>query len=167
MPGQISQAYTKTNGERSLSIDQCSELFESVLRQFKKSYILVDALDEHLNDDEKRPTFQIEFLRRIQEIQKRVNISTCCRLFLTSRENPLIEEQLEACTRVEVRATDRDIKQFLKARIYDSSAFYLADKLQTDKRLATQIMNAVVEKAHGMLVTVSTMVSTYERKIGR
>jgi hypothetical protein len=153
MPSQVREAYSKHgNGESSLSIDKHSELLESLLRLSKKSYIIIDALDEHLNGDEKHPTVQIEFLRRVQEIQKQANASSCCRLFLTSRENRLIEDQLEGCTRVEIRATDSDIRQFLRARISDCSTFHLAGKLQTEDSLVTEIIGIVVEKAHGMSV---------------
>lgn len=158
MPSDIRESYLRHgHGNSAPSLDEYSELLQSTLKLFTKSFIIVDALDEHieLSEDASNSARTIEFLTRVRDVQQRLDAGKSCRLFITSRENRLIEDQLTDCTRIDIRATDSDIRQYLKSRILDTNTFHLAEKLRAGDSLASTILDNLVEKAHGMSVAAS------------
>jgi len=116
---------------------------------------MIDALDEHLelSKDTNSSARAIKFLKQVRDIQWRLAARRSCKLFITSRENRLIEEQLSGCARIDIRATDSDIREYLKSQILNDNTFPLAERLREDHNLTSNILENVVTKAHGMSVT--------------
>ena len=154
MPGEVKKLYSKHNdGQSSPSLDEYSKVLLYLSNHFRKSFIIVDALDEHLNEEEGDHASQMELFHRLQEFQRQSNATTCCRLFLTSRENLRIRDQLTGYTHIGIRAMDSDIISYLRSRIFDRTKFRFADKLRSTADLANMITEKLVQAAQGMSVS--------------
>lgn len=152
LPNEVKELFSKhKDGQSSPSLDEYSKVLSQMLNRFKKSFIIVDALDEHVNDEEEGCPMQIEFLNQLRQLQQS-NATASCRLFFTSRENRSIQGQLAGCARIDICATDSDIRLFVRSRISDSK-FRFASELQRNADLACMITDKLVQLAQGMLVS--------------
>ena len=151
MPGEVSDLYGKHgNGQRSLSLEDCSRLLSSFSNHFRRSYILVDALDEHFVNNDEETTMQLALLDVLLGLQHLGTVSGGYALYFTSRENDLIQERLAGCVRLDIRAADSDIESYLRSRIGDPTKFSYTKKLRDDTDLADEIVGELVDKAQGM-----------------
>ena len=118
------------------------------MMHFRRAYIILDALDEHipLGDDGFSP--QIPLLRELINIQYK--IPGRCTIFITSREIYSIQEQLPNRVRLDIRAQDEDVRVYVASRVYDDAKFTFASECRADPGLANEIVEKVVEKAQGM-----------------
>jgi hypothetical protein len=103
-------------------------LFELTSRQFRRIYVLIDALDEL--DTELRPAF-LSFIRRLSQL----SIKT----MVTSRPHVKL---MESGLCLQISATDSDIKQYIKYR--------LNKKIQLSSDLKTEVLEALNTGADGM-----------------
>lgn len=135
-------------GESSPSSMQCLDLLVSSMASFRRTFIILDAVDEHLpsGNDEYNP--DIPLLRELSSIQQK--ISGRCTIFITSREILSIQEQLQDRIRLDIRAHEEDIKSYVNSRIYDDKKFTFAKEIRTDSALANEIVEKMVAKAQGM-----------------
>jgi hypothetical protein len=145
--------YNYKDSQSLPSLDEYSKVLSQLSNRFKKSFIIVDALDEHVNNEEEGCPMQIEFLDRLRQLQRQSNATTSCRLFFTSRENRSIQSQLAGCARVDIRALDSDIRVFVRSRISDSTKFRFASELQRNADLACMISDKLAQLAQGMSVS--------------
>lgn len=136
------------NGGISASAEQCLNLLESSVSHFRRTFIVLDALDEHLPSEEDVYSPQIPLLFELINIQRRR--PGRCTIFITSREIHSIREQLPNWTRLDIRASDEDIRSYVKSHINDSKKFTFAGDIRDDPALANEIVEKVVEKAQGM-----------------
>ena len=153
MPKDVIDLYTKHgNGQSSLSLEDLSRLLSSLSNHFRRSFILVDALDEHFVNDDEENAMQLTLLDILLNLQQKRKDSRGCTLFFTSRENGLIQERLAGCVRLDICAAGSDIELYLRSRIHDPSKFRFAKNLRVDADLGNLIVSRLVEKAEGMLV---------------
>ena len=155
MPREVIELYTG-KGQSSLSLEDLTRLLSSFSSHFRRSFILVDALDEHFINDDEESVMQLTLLDSLLNLQKRGNSSRDYTLFFTSREFPLIHRRLAGCVRLDIRATDSDVESYLRSRIYDPTRFPFAGKVQDDANLGNLIVSKLVEKAQGMSVYTSS-----------
>jgi hypothetical protein len=148
LPTEANALYCQCKrGEISPSPKQCLDLLEASMNYFRRIFIVIDALDEHLtSEDEYSP--EIPILAQLHEIQRRV--PGRCSMFFTSREMDTIQNNLHQITRLDIRAHEDDIRSYVNSRIYDDKKFIFAEKIRHDPALAEQIVDKVVEKAQGM-----------------
>lgn len=118
------------------------------MKSFRRTFIVIDALDEHLISEEDDCSPQIPLLYELMNIQHKE--PSRCTIFVTSREIPSIQDQLHDRVRLDIRANNEDIRLFVRSRIDDGSKFRLAKEVQTSPNLAEQIVQKLVEKAQGM-----------------
>ena len=157
MPREVINLYAKhKNGQSSLSLDDYSKLLSTFSNHFRRSFILVDALDEHVINDEEESVMQLTLLDILLNLQQQRNSSEGYTLLFTSRENGLIQERLVGCARLDIRAADSDIEVYLRSRIYDPTKFRFAKKVQDDANLANLMISRLVENAKGMSVVASS-----------
>ena len=122
------------------SVTEFSRLLRSEIRQFSKVFIVVDALDEYSEDNGTRE----HFLAGVR------NLLPMIRLLVTSRYLANIEHEFRDTPRLEIRASEPDIKRYIEGCI--KRQLPLADHVRTDSALRDDILNAVVERAGGMYV---------------
>ena len=155
MPQEVKTLYSNyKNRQSSLSLEDLSRLLSSLSNSFRRSFILVDALDEHLINNDEENSMQLTLLNVLLTLPQQRNGSKGYTLFFTSRENGLIQERLDGCTRIDIYATDADITSYVRSRICDPAKFSFAKKVQKDANLGKLIVSGLVEKARGMLVIV-------------
>jgi hypothetical protein len=74
MPDEVKELYSKYNNSQcSLSLDEYAKILLYLLNYFQKFFIIVDALNEHLNEEEKGLPSQMKLLRRSWEFQLQSN----------------------------------------------------------------------------------------------
>jgi hypothetical protein len=125
------------------SLEEIFSTLQSILRNYSSVYLVVDALDECLDKD----CTHSQLLARVRDLQKEANLD----LMVTSRFIPEIEEEIEEkfkqATRLEVRASDEDVKRFVMGQIYR-----LPKCIRRDDELQSLVQDRIVEAADGMLV---------------
>jgi len=118
-------------------------MLQATIRLFTKVFIVVDALDECSEEDGVRETFS-----------KLLNESTPdLNLLITSRHVAVIERTFEGATRIEICASDKDVRSYLSARITENSQ--LVRYIKIDPTLLSKILDTITSKANGMYETLS------------
>ena len=153
MPEEVVSLYSvHGHGQSSLSLAEYLSLLSSFADSFRRSFILIDALDENFTNEDEEDVLQLPLLAELLKLQKQRRASNGYTLFFTSRENHVIQEQLAGASRLNIRAADSDIESYIRSRIANSSQFRFANKIQGDAELANTIVERLIEKAQGMSV---------------
>lgn len=118
------------------TLSECIKLLQAAADCFSKVYIVIDALDECPEADQARQSL-------LEEIGK----LDCVSILVTSRNIP-IENELQNITRLDVRANDLDIKNYLEERMLGSNR--IKKLVGKDSTLYDAIKYAILEKAKGM-----------------
>jgi ankyrin repeat domain-containing protein 50 len=118
------------------TLNTWSELLQLEVRRLSKIFIIVDALDECLEST--RDSFLVE----IQKLQPSIH------LLVTSRHNITIEPEFKRAARVEIRASDEDVKKYLKDRI--ESERQLVRQVRKNPALQETVISTIMENAKGM-----------------
>jgi hypothetical protein len=138
MPDDIASIYRHHVRKRTrLWLAEYSNLLQLQVRRFSKVYFVIDALDECSESDGIRG-FLPEVLKLLPDIH----------LLVTSRHNSSIEFALEGAGRLEIRASNEDIRCYLSARIKGHLQF--ARFTTTDSTLQNAILDTIIQKADGM-----------------
>jgi hypothetical protein len=116
----------------SPTLDEYTHVFNSEIGTYSKVFIVVDALDECPDDGTRA-----HLLEELQSLSGIVN------LLVTSRELSSIAQHFEGTNRLNIRATDQDVRKYIEARIASVPRRHL-------KALREEIVAQVVEKAQGM-----------------
>jgi hypothetical protein len=119
------------------TIAEWSKLLQSEVRHFQKVFIVIDGLDECSETNGTRWAL-------LTEIQK----LKCVHLLVTSRYIPTFEHEFRRAARLEIRASDEDVRRYVTDRIKRERR--LARHVEEDPSLKETIINGVAEKAQGM-----------------
>ena len=103
-----------------------------------KVFILIDALDECPDNNSTRMCF-------LAEIRK---LSSSINLLATSRHSSTIEREFERAARLEICASDEDVRRYLEGRIKIEHQLVRLVKAYSD--LQENIIRTIVKKAKGM-----------------
>ena len=135
MPGSVKNLYTHHIKERTRPLfDDISRALHSVVANYSRTFIVVDALDEcPLFDGHRR-----KFLREIFDLQTK----TAANIFATSRFIPEIEEDFKGGVSLEVRASNEDVKRYLHGHLLQLPSFVLNNSILQEE-IQTAITNAV------------------------
>ena len=120
------------------TLDELSKLLQLEVRRLSNVFIAIDALDECLESNHTRESF----LAEIRKLQPTIH------LLITSRHVSTIEREFEKAARVEIRASDEDVRRYLEGRI--ESEGRLVRLVKADPTLQATIVNTIVENAKGM-----------------
>jgi hypothetical protein len=120
------------------TLSEWSQLLQSEVRGLFKVFIIVDALDECSESNGSRDSF----LAEIRKLQPDIH------LLVTSRHLTSIEHEFEKAARVEIRASDEDIRRYLESRTERERR--LLRHVNTDQDLKEAIVSTIVENAKGM-----------------
>lgn len=103
----------------------------------------MDALDQCQNSNGTRH----QVLARLQELQAGQDV----RLLITSRLIPAIEGVFREAAKLEIRANDEDVRQFVAGQIYR-----LPECIQCDNSLQEIVKERIVQLVDGMSVICLT-----------
>jgi len=120
------------------TLSEYSKLLQSEVRTFSKAFIIIDALDECPEINGTR----MSFLTEVRKLQPSIH------LLVTSRHIPAIEREFREATRLEISASDEDVRRYLEGRIAKESQ--LASHVEADPALQGKIIDTLVENAKGM-----------------
>lgn len=148
MPTEIMNMYAEhAKRKSSPSLEEYSRVFPSLLRGFRRSFIVVDALDEHFTSEDEESLLEVTLLEKLLELQL---AGPGYSLFITSRGNAVIQQRLSGAVQIEISAANADIELYLRSRIYDRSKFRFAQKMRDDNDLADLVVGSLLKKARGM-----------------
>jgi hypothetical protein len=116
------------------SLAEYSRLLQTHIGNLRRVFIIVDALDECPDD-----TREV-FLAEIRQL-----LPTAC-LLVTSRHIATIENEFQDAARIEVQASNGDMRSYIDARIQKEKRLKLCLHKNPDLRIA----DIIVEKARGM-----------------
>ena len=125
------------------SFNEIARLLRSQVEEFEEVFIVIDALDECPERDQTRKSF----LTEIRGLLPKVN------LMVTSRNMPSIEIMFKHDTRLEIRAHDQDVRNFVNSQMEQRDE--LVDLLEGHNDVRSSITATVLEKTNGMLVNQS------------
>ena len=122
------------------SLDEIFSVLRDVLAHYPTVYIVIDALDECRDSDGTRS----QILSKIRDLQARGDV----RLMTTSRFIPEIVDEFRGALKLEVRASNEDVKRFVAGQTYR-----LPRCVQRDLALQDLIQRKIVEAVDGMYVS--------------
>ncbi len=147
LPQEIKNLHSRcSHGRASLSLKDWVVLLKSSISCFRRSFIIIDALDEYLTSKEKDYDTQISLLCHLYDLQQ--EMPRKCRMLITSRELDSFPNELYDIKKLEIRATNEDIRAYVTSRIH--STFRFAKSITANPYLAKEIAEGVVKKAQGM-----------------
>ena len=105
MPETIIKLHSERKDSRSLK--NFASLLSSLAKGFTRSFILIDALNEHFTNEDEECGLKMSLLDEL--LHHRGNAFVYFLIFLTSRENLVLQEKLQGCVRAEIYVADTDI----------------------------------------------------------
>jgi Cdc6-like AAA superfamily ATPase len=134
MPENVKSLYERLREQkRTLPLlDELSEALHSIIADYSKVFIIIDALDECQVSDRRR------LLSEIFSVQTKTGAS----VFATSRFIPEIEKEFEGSVSLEVRASDEDVRRYLDAHMFELPSFVAHNRNLQDE-IKSEIINAV------------------------
>lgn len=149
IPGEIMSLYRHHVRNRSRpTLTEWSRLLQSEVRRSSTVLIVIDALDERLEEEDTSDNF-LQELKRLQPF---------IHLFVTSRPNPVTEQEFEKAIHLKIHAHDSDVRRYLEQRIVRTPR--LRRHVEKDPALQRNIINAIIEKSKGMQVAPQTWTRT-------
>ncbi|OBT56261.1 hypothetical protein VE04_05107, partial [Pseudogymnoascus sp. 24MN13] len=121
------------------SLDEIRTALNSVLLNYSKAYIIIDALDECTDSDGTRS----DLLTILQNLQAKTNIS----LMATSRFDAWIEQLFQGSPMLKIWASDADVTRFVAGHIRR-----LPKCVQRDPELQAEIQDRIVQAVDGMFL---------------
>ncbi|KAH5034899.1 hypothetical protein HBI75_092960 [Parastagonospora nodorum] len=136
--GPVEKLHQKHTGRGTKpTLDDIYSALRDMLVQYPYVHIVVDALDECQNETRR------ELCAKLLDLQKGADM----RLMVTSRFVPDVEETFRLASRLEVEASDEDVKQFVAGQIHR-----LPGCVQRSAALRTLVQERVVEAVGGMFL---------------
>jgi len=119
-------------------LDEYSDLLQSVVHDFSRVFIVIDALDEYIEKDGTRD----KFLNEIKKLLPNVYFLATSRWVLN------IEREFEGSVKLEIRASDENITRYVKSRIENEAR--LKRHVRGHLVLQDTIINTIVKNSRGM-----------------
>jgi hypothetical protein len=125
--------YTNSKKKKKPTVREWTDLLQLEARLFSRVFIIIDALDECSDIN--------SFLTEIRKLQLSIH------LFVTSRYVLTIEHEFEMAARVEIRASDEDVRRYVGERIMRDR---LAKLIKPDPTLRETIVDSIAQNSKGM-----------------
>jgi hypothetical protein len=121
----------------SASLTNCTDLLTSIVRELDRTVVIVDALDECAEHDDKRSLNRAIFVKALLDLS--------FQLFITSRNLEAIFSLLEHATRLDIRSHYEDIKLYVDWRIRNSPLLMTnVDNKEANRNL---VVDTVIKKS--------------------
>ncbi|RPA76764.1 ankyrin [Ascobolus immersus RN42] len=127
-----------------------------VLYHLKAAYIVVDALDELGEGESARSEF-------VTALRKLSSTSDNAFLLVTSRPLADVDELFEEDLRLEIRASEKDLRVFIESRLTNASR-RLRLLINDNNALRQQILGAIVESSDGMFLLAKLQMESLSNK---
>ena len=111
-------------------------VLQSEIRHYSKVYIVVDALDECRERDQR------DLITTLQSLAGNIN------MMVTSRILPSIQQLFQDAKRLDIRANNDDVRRYIEGRIPHENR--LARHVGKDRSLQETIVNKIVANVKGM-----------------
>jgi hypothetical protein len=116
------------------SLDEISGVLQSVAATYSRVFIIVDALDECPISDGSRQ----KFLSCLFNLQAKCGAN----LFTTSRHIASIEKEFEGNVKLEIRASEEDVRRYLDGCMFRLPGFVVRN-LELQEEIKTNIVQAI------------------------
>ena len=134
----VERLYTQhVNQGKRPSVDEIFNALLNVLAKFSAVHVVIDAVDECRDRDGTRRLF----LAKLQDLQAKTDF----RIMVTSRMIPDIVDEFKTALRLEVRASDEDVKRFIAGQVHR-----LPRCIQRDAALQKMVQDKIIEAVSGM-----------------
>jgi hypothetical protein len=141
IPSQLRLLYEQHIRKKTRpTLAECSELLHMELTTCPRAFIIVGALDECDETSGARRDLISQLLR----------LPPSTYMMVTSRGVPSIKHELNRFSRLEIHASDADVRTYLEGRIEREGR--LKRHVQADLTLRNTILDTIVKKVRGMLV---------------
>jgi len=148
LPESMRDLYDRHNERRIRpSLDEISRTLHSSAVLYSRVFIIIDALDECQLSDGCRATF----LSEIFSLQAKCHVN----IFATSRSIPDIMERFKEGVTLEIRACDKDVRNYLEGQISQSGSNFL-------KKYHKEIQDEIAKAVDGMYVQSHFVVLDWE-----
>lgn len=150
MPDEVIDIYKEhAHGETPLTVYELRGLLIKLLQRFRRSFLLVDALDEYVPSEGDADLLEsVEIFDEVREVM--FACSGSCRVFVTSRDPSLNSYKETFATRVEVVAMDIDVRSYVDCYIRsDQFPRKYKEKVLKDPAFDRLIVDSLTEKARG------------------
>jgi len=135
VPESVKSLYERHKPKRTRpSLEEISNVLHSVIIDYSRAFIIIDALDECRVSDRVRT----RLLSEIFNLQARTEAN----LFVTSRFIPEIMQKFEQSISLEVRARDEDVQRYLDGHMSQLPSFVLRSP-DLREEIKTEIIKAV------------------------
>jgi hypothetical protein len=135
IPDSVKTLYDRHKDKRTRpSLGEILGVLQTVAAAYSRVFIIVDALDECQISDGCRQRFLLGL----------VNLQATCRanLFATSRPISSIEKEFEGNSKLEIRASNEDVRRYLEGHMFRLPGF-VSQSLELQEEIKTDIVNAV------------------------
>ena len=135
IPDSVKMLYDRHKDKRTRpSLDEILGILQTVAAAYSRVFIIVDALDECQISDGCRQRF----------LSGLFNLQAKCRanLFATSRPISSIEKEFEGNSKLEIRASEEDVRRYLEGHIFRLPGF-VARSLELQEEIKTDIIKAI------------------------
>ena len=129
-----------TSKETRPTANDFLKILQSEMARFSKVFMLVDALDECTENNDTRDAVLTNFQHLLS--------SSNAHLLTTSRHVIGMGSYFPGAVRLEIRASDIDIRKYLEAQILKESR--LARHISKDASLQELIVSTIIDKAEGI-----------------
>jgi hypothetical protein len=135
LPGTVTELYDrhKTKQIRP-SLDEISRSLRAVTTLYSRVFVIIDALNECQISNGCRQRFLLSLF----------NIQAECgaNLFATSRPISSIEKEFERNSKLEIRASEEDVRRYLEGHVFRLPGF-VARSPELQEEIKTDIIKAV------------------------
>jgi hypothetical protein len=140
VPKSIRSLYERYKDKRTRpSFEDISTVLHSIIADYSRTFILIDALDEYRNSDGGHR----KFLSEIFNLQAKTGVS----LFATSRFILEITKEFEGSIKLEIRANDYDVQRYLDGKMSQLRPF-----VSRNLTLLGEIKSEIIKAVDGMYV---------------
>ena len=144
-PTELEQHYDSLTPERiekGLNIDDCFSFLQQLCKRIERVFLTFDALDEcpilDDNNNEHRSKM-INMIKRATQFAK---------VFVTSRPNINLKQDIVDCTCIEVQARESDIRTYLKTRVASQHIFQRI--VRQVPSMENHLIENICSKSNGM-----------------
>ena len=135
IPDSVKTLYDRHKDKRTRpSLDEISAVLQSVAATYSRVFIIVDALDECQISDSCRQ----RFLSSLFNLQAKCEAN----LFVTSRLISSIEKEFEGNSKLEIRASEEDVRKYLEGHMFRLPGFVVRS-LALQEEIKANIVKAV------------------------